>query len=143
LNDAAAREPAELSRRFEEAWNGHDMDAFAALFEPDAIFVSRFGHVWRGLDEIVARHTDIHRTIYRDCRIANDIASQETLGGDVVLLIIRSRVAVGRYMPTGPREFSTVFSCLARRRDGWRIMAGVNVAVTDPETGAPVVEHPR
>jgi hypothetical protein len=47
-------DPTELTTRFQEAWNTHDMDAFGRLFYPDATFVNRFGSYWRGVDEIVA-----------------------------------------------------------------------------------------
>jgi uncharacterized protein (TIGR02246 family) len=128
--------PDALSTRFEEAWNSHDMGAFAELFHPDAIFISRFGHFWRGREEIVARHAEIHSTIYRDCTIANHLQHLEGLTEEAAIGVVKSRVSVGRFMPTGPRVFSSQFLYVATRRQGvWRIQAGENVAVANPETG--------
>lgn len=94
---------ANLSARFEAAWNVHDMSAFGDLFHPDAIFISRFGHVWRGRDEIVERHREIHETIYRACQISNEVQHTTGISDDAVLGVVRSFISVGRFMPTGPR----------------------------------------
>lgn len=134
-------EAGALSQRFEDAWNSHDMGAFADLFHPDAIFISRFGHFWRGRDEIVARHAEIHATIYRDCTITNRLQHLESLTEDAAIGFVKSRISVGRFMPTGPRVFSSQFLYVATRRDGvWRIQAGDNVAVANPETGEPIAD---
>jgi uncharacterized protein (TIGR02246 family) len=134
--------PADLSRRFEETWNAHDMKAFGELFHEDATFTSRFGHFWRGRDEIVARHKVIHETIYRDCTIANRIEEVEDIDRHVAIVHVRSLVNVGRFMEKGPREFGTRFTCVAVRRahHDWLIQSGTNVALADPETGEQVID---
>src|SRR5437763_1044676 len=104
--------PADIARRFEEAWNAHDMTAFAELFEPDATFVNRFGNYWRGRDKIVARHAEIHATVYQDCTISNRVLDVDFIRDDVAVVHVRSLVRVGRAMPTGPREFMSQFSCV-------------------------------
>ncbi|MBP4404346.1 SgcJ/EcaC family oxidoreductase [Acinetobacter baumannii] len=48
--------PKEIPLAFQTAWNKHDMQAFAALFDKDATFVNRFGHYVKGVDEIIAIH---------------------------------------------------------------------------------------
>jgi uncharacterized protein (TIGR02246 family) len=138
-----AQSPAEICKLFEKAWNAHDMVAFGALFEPHATFVSRFGHCWQGRDEIVARHGEIHSTIYRDCTIANRLLAVDLVTDDVAVAFVRSLVKVGAAMPTGPREFSSLFTYVAtwKKEDGWHIRAAANVALADPRTGEPVVEH--
>jgi len=35
--------PEDAPLSFQDAWNNHDMEALAALFHPDAMFVNRFG----------------------------------------------------------------------------------------------------
>ena len=139
----AAARPADIVTRFEAAWNAHDMDAFAQVFEPDATFVSRFGQVWRGCDEIGERHRRIHATIYRECRIANELLRLDHLTDDVAVGLVRSLVTVGRYMPTGPRQFSSIFTYVAHRgEEGWRIRTGANVACADPLSGDLIVGAP-
>jgi uncharacterized protein (TIGR02246 family) len=136
--------PADLSRRFEEAWNAHDMDAFGELFQPDATFVSRFGHFWRGRKEIVSRHKAIHETIYRGCTIANRVEDAKEIDRHVAIVHVRSLVHVGKFMDKGPKEFGTRFTYVATRNshDDWLIQSGANVALVDPETGKQVIELP-
>jgi uncharacterized protein (TIGR02246 family) len=141
--DIQHSKPADLSRRFEEAWNAHDMKAFGKLFHPDATFVSRFGHFWRGRDMIVARHKQIHETIYQDCTIANRVEDIEEIDKHVAIGHVRSLVNAGRFVPNGPREFGTRFTYVATRQhhdDDWLIQTGVNVALVDPETNEQVIE---
>ena len=59
-------DPTEITMRFQEAWNTHDMDAFGRLFHPDATFVNRFGSYWRGVNEIVAGHAGHLLFFYSD-----------------------------------------------------------------------------
>lgn len=48
-----------------ESWNRHDMAAFAAAFAEHADFVNVIGMHWHGRQEIKAKHTVTHRTIFR------------------------------------------------------------------------------
>lgn len=50
---------------FEDAWNRHDMDAFAALFAADADFVNVIGTRWIGRDAIKQHHAASHATIFK------------------------------------------------------------------------------
>ncbi len=52
-------------RGFEDAWNRHDMDAFAKLFSADADFVNVVGMRWIGRDTIRQRHAASHATMFR------------------------------------------------------------------------------
>jgi uncharacterized protein (TIGR02246 family) len=58
---------------FEDAWNRHDMDAFAALFATDADFVNVIGMRWVGRDAIKQHHAASHATIFKSStlRIGN------------------------------------------------------------------------
>src|SRR5208282_506981 len=48
---------------FAEAWNRHDMDAFGALFAPDADFVNVGGVHWTGREAIQLNHAFLHGAI--------------------------------------------------------------------------------
>src|ERR1039457_5586894 len=50
---------------FEDAWNRHDMDAFAKLFATDADFVNVRGMRRVGRDEITKAHAAVHATIFK------------------------------------------------------------------------------
>lgn len=45
--------PKEIPLAFQTAWNKHDMQAFAALFDKDATFVNRFGHYVKELMKLL------------------------------------------------------------------------------------------
>jgi uncharacterized protein (TIGR02246 family) len=49
-----------------EAWNKHDMKAYAAVLAEDAEVVNRFGHWIKGRDAIVTHLTGLHASPFRD-----------------------------------------------------------------------------
>ncbi|MBN8847632.1 MULTISPECIES: SgcJ/EcaC family oxidoreductase [unclassified Sphingomonas] len=137
MSDAAAAATA-IVRRFEEAWNAHDMQAFARLFHPDATFVNRFGSYWRGVEQIVAGHAPIHATIYSDSTLANDAPDVDPVSGDAAILHFWSRLATGPAHPAGPHQVDTLLVAVVTRREGeWRIQTAQNVTLVDPRTGIP------
>jgi uncharacterized protein (TIGR02246 family) len=133
-------DPAAIPERFAAAWNAHDMDAFAALFHPDASFVNRFGTYWRGIEAIVAGHRTIHETIYRDSTLTCDTPDVDAISADAAILHFWSRLAAGAAHPAGPHKVDTMILAVVTRRDGvWRIQALENVTKVDPRTGAVVL----
>ncbi|HCT9560804.1 TPA: SgcJ/EcaC family oxidoreductase, partial [Acinetobacter baumannii] len=77
--------PKEIPLAFQTAWNKHDMQAFAALFDKDATFVNRFGHYVKGVDEIIAMHQPIHETIYRDSTLENELIDLIPMSEDICI----------------------------------------------------------
>ncbi|WP_437593593.1 SgcJ/EcaC family oxidoreductase [Sorangium sp. So ce1000] len=61
----------QLVAAFNDAWNRHDMDAFAALQAEDADFVNIFGMWWHGRAEIRANHVGIHKTVFGKSHLAS------------------------------------------------------------------------
>jgi uncharacterized protein (TIGR02246 family) len=132
--------PAGIAARFADAWNRHDMAAFAALFHGDASFVNRFGTYWRGVEQIVAGHAPIHETIYSDSTLTNEVADVEPISDDAVILHIWSRLSAGAAHPAGPHRVDTMILAVVTRRDGaWRIQALENVTLVNPRTGEPIL----
>jgi uncharacterized protein (TIGR02246 family) len=128
--------PADITARFQHAWNTHDMEAFGRLFHPDATFVNRFGTYWRGVDQIVAGHAAIHASIYSDSTLAIDPPDVDPISADAAILHFWSRLETGAAHPAGPHQTDTLILAVAVRRDGeWRIQALENVTLTDPMTG--------
>lgn len=128
--------PTDLPLAFQQAWNAHDMTAFAALFAPDATFVNRFGHYVRGVDEIVAMHAPIHSTIYRDSSLHNELIDVVTLTEGVAVVHFWSRLSAGVAHPAGVHEVDTLIQAvLSKNNLGWLIRALENVTRTDPRTG--------
>jgi len=132
--------PEDTPRLFQDAWNAHDMQAFAALFHPVATFVNRFAHYVRGVDAIVAMHAPIHATIYSDSTLENELVDAVALGEDEAVVHFWSRLRTGRAHPAGPHAVDTLILAVLSRRDGrWKIAALQNVTLTNPRTGEAVL----
>jgi len=136
------RQPQDAPRAFQAAWNAHDMVALAALFEQDATFVNRFGHYVRGVTEIVALHAPIHRTIYSDSMLANELIDCVAIGEEAAIVHFWSRLSAGAAHPAGPHVVDTLILAVLTHRDGeWRIKALENVTLTNPRTGETVLRQ--
>lgn len=132
--------PGDIPARFEQAWNAHDMAAFARLFHPDATFVNRFGTYWRGVDAIVAGHARIHASVYVDSTLTNDAPDIDPISDDAAVLHFYSRLDAGDAHPAGPHRIDTLILAVVTRRQGeWRIQALENVTLVNPMTGEPVL----
>ena len=132
--------PADIPRRFQEAWNAHDMEAFGRLFHADASFVNRFGTYWRGVEQIVAGHARIHASVYSDSTLENEAPDVDPISDDAAILHFWSRLTTGEAHPAGPHAIDTMIMAVATRRGGeWRIQALENVLLTNPLTGEPVL----
>jgi len=134
------RRPEEITARFQEAWNTHDMEAFGRLFNADATFVNRFANYWRGVDRIVAGHAGIHASIYRDSTLAIDKPDVDPISEGAVILHFWSRLSAGSAHPAGPHQVDTLILAVVTHRDGeWRIQALENVTLVNPMTGTAIL----
>ncbi len=132
--------PAEITTRFQEAWNTHDMEAFGLLFHPNATFVNRFATYWRGVDQIVAGHASIHASIYRDSTLSIDAPDIDSISDNAAILHFWTRLRTGTAHPAGPHQIDTLILAVVTHRDGeWRIQALENVTLTNPMTGATIL----
>lgn len=134
------KRPEDIATEFSRVWNSHEMAALASLFCEDATFVNRFGHYVRGVQEIIALHVPIHRTIYSDSTMENEVIDTTALGGTAAIVHCWSRLTTGPAHPAGPHAVDTVIlAVLKLRSDGWFIQALENVTLTNPRTGEPVL----
>lgn len=134
------KRPEEAPGAFQSAWNAHDMEALGALFHNDATFVNRFGHYVRGVNEIVALHVPIHKTIYKDSTLDNELIDVVPIGDQAAVIHFWSRLETGPAHPAGPHAVDTLIQAvLTREKDAWQIKALENVTLTDPRTGATVL----
>ena len=132
--------PEDAPAAFQAAWNAHDMSALGSLFEEGATFVNRFGHYVRGIDQIVALHTPIHETIYRDSTLDNELIDAVQIADGAVVVHFWSRLAAGAAHPAGPHEVDTlILAVLTRQKERWRIRALENVTLTNPRTGEAIL----
>ena len=129
--------PTDITTRFAEAWNTHDMTAFGQLCHADATFVNRFATYWRGVEQIVAGHAGIHASIYRDSTLTIDVPDMDPISDEAAILHFWTRLSAGAAHPAGPHQVDTLILAVVTRRDGaWRFQAVENVTLTDPRTGA-------
>lgn len=134
--------PQDVPQAFAAAWNAHDMAAFASLFHADASFVNRFGHLVRGVGEIVTLHRPIHETIYRDSTLENELIDVVSIGDDAAIVHFWSRLAAGDAHPAGRHDVDTlILAVLTRRDNAWRIQALENVTLTNPRTGEAILRR--
>jgi uncharacterized protein (TIGR02246 family) len=132
--------PEAVAEAFEAAWNAHDMAALGALFHEDAIFVNRFGHLVRGIEEIVALHAPIHETIYSDSTLENEVIDVLAIGEGAAVVHFWSRLKVGEAHPAGVHFVDTLIQAvLICDEDAWLIKALENVTLTNPRTGEPIL----
>jgi uncharacterized protein (TIGR02246 family) len=132
--------PAGITARFEAAWNSHDMEAFAALFHPNATFVNRFATYWRGVDAIVAGHRSIHETIYSDSTLEIEAPDVDSLSDDTAILHFWTRLTAGTAHPAGPHQVDTlILAVITRREEEWRIQAAENVTLVDPRSSKAIL----
>jgi uncharacterized protein (TIGR02246 family) len=55
----------DVTARWEEAWNQHDMKAGAALFAEEADFINVNGTLWHGRAAIEQSHNEMHAGIFK------------------------------------------------------------------------------
>jgi uncharacterized protein (TIGR02246 family) len=72
-------------QRIIEAWNRHDMDAFAKLFTDDADFVNVRGMRWIGRHAIREAHAASHATIFKNSQLGLRESSVRFLRPDIAV----------------------------------------------------------
>jgi uncharacterized protein (TIGR02246 family) len=118
---------------FFEAWNRHDMKAFAALFTDDADWINIVGMHWRGKDAVVKAHEVFHRTIFQNTEMNPTDVGIRVATSDVAVAVIALK-AGDFTTPQGERKVGTqdkLSLVLVKGEDGWRITHGHNTVI-DP-----------
>ena len=120
-------------RGFEDAWNRHDMDAFAMLFATDADFVNVVGMRWVGRDAIKQHHAASHATIFKSSTLKI---------GDTTLRFLKADVATARSIWTlsgtsesgqlSPTRTGILTHVIARIDGHWLIVLTQNTDIAKP-----------
>jgi len=119
---------------FEDAWNRHDMDAFAKLFSTDADFVNVIGMRWVGRDAIKQHHAASHATIFKSSTLKI---------GDTTIRFLKTDVATARSVWTlsgitsesgqpAPTRTGILTHVLARIDGHWLIVLTQNTDFAKP-----------
>ena len=117
----------------EDAWNRHDMDAFAMLFATDADFVNVVGMRWVGRDAIKQHHAASHATIFRSSTLKI---------GDTTVHFLTADIATARSVWTlsgitseagQPAIRTGILTHVLQRIDGhWLIVLTQNTDIAKP-----------
>jgi len=134
-SDAAAQDAVKtVVQNIVDAWNRHDMDAFANLFSEDADFVNVRGVRWIGRGEIKKAHAAAHATIFSK--------SQLSVVGEISVRFLKPDVAVARSITevkgqvdnaggTLPPRDALLTLVLVRQDAKWTIVVAQNTNI-DP-----------
>jgi uncharacterized protein (TIGR02246 family) len=124
---------------FEEAWNQHDMAAFADLFAPDAEFVNVVGIWWKGRESIRKAHEFTHSSMFKHSRLR--ILSTEVRFPVEDIAIARSRWSMeGHVGPDGealPQRHGILLSLLRRSSDSWTVIDSQNTDIVEGVASRP------
>jgi uncharacterized protein (TIGR02246 family) len=119
---------------FEDAWNRHDMDAFAVLFATDADFVNVIGMRWIGRDAIRQHHAASHATIFKTSTLRIGDTTVRFLKADVATsrsewTLSGITAETGQLAPTR----AGILTHLLERIDGhWLIVLTQNTDISTP-----------
>jgi uncharacterized protein (TIGR02246 family) len=121
----------DMGARAVEAWNAHDMKAFAALFREDAEFVNVQGMWWRGRARIQAEHEETHATIFRLSQLSATEMHVKLLRRDVASLHMLWHLT-GLALPNGqalPDRKGVLVCFLAKDAGEWGIAVAQNTDI--------------
>ncbi len=123
--------PEDVARGFVDAWNQHDMKAFAALFSPEAQFVNVVGVWWKSRDEIEAAHVATHATIFRHSTLQGEASSVQAIAPGVVAVHVTwtlTGALATDNVAAGTRE-GILLLVLCAEQEGWRIRVAQNTDI--------------
>ena len=129
---------------FPEAWNRHDMNAFGALFTPDADFVNVAGMHWKGRELIQLNTAFLHGAIpadsvalprsaygiFKTSNITHEQVDIRFLRNDVAVAHVRSELQ-GDARTKEPRHTLLVL-ILTEENGRWLIAVAQNTEINRP-----------
>jgi len=128
-------------RGLEQAWNHHDMKAWANLFTEDADFVNVAGWWWKGRTEIEQKHAGAHEFIFRDSTLTIHEVHTRFLAPEIAVVHVLWSLA-GHKNPDGtpgqPRK-GILTQVLQKQNGKWLIAAAQN---TDSRPEVPMPAGP-
>jgi len=119
-----------------DAWNRHDMKAYAAQFTEDADFVNVVGMHFRGRPQIEAVHIDLHRTIFRNSNLRSVNTTVRPVNDQVAMAHVAWEMTGAEGLPgwNVPELRKGMMSLvLVLRGDRWLITAAQNTDVVPLE----------
>ena len=117
-------------RSWEEAWNSHDMQAFANLFHEDGVWVLWTGLVWKGRTAIEDGHAAVHKTVFRNSVQRERLEELTFVGPDAAVVRFYSTLTGDERSPDKVVRSRKVL-IVTRRKGAWKIGWGQNTRLAD------------
>jgi uncharacterized protein (TIGR02246 family) len=122
-----------ILREWEDAWNRHDMRAFANLFHEDGIWILWTGQVWTGRKAIEEGHAEVHRTVFRNSIQREKLEELRFVGPDAAVVRFYSTLTGDARAPDKLIKSRKIL-IVTRRDDGWKVQWGQNTRLADSVT---------
>jgi uncharacterized protein (TIGR02246 family) len=119
-----------IIQRWEEAWNSHDMPAFANLFHEDGTWILWTGAVWTGRPAIEEGHAAVHKTVFRNSIQRERLEELTFVGPDAAVVRFYSTLTGDERSP-GKEVRSRKFLLVTRREGAWKVGWGQNTRLAD------------
>jgi uncharacterized protein (TIGR02246 family) len=119
-----------IMRSWEEAWNAHDMHAFAELFHEDGVWILWTGQLWTGRATIEAGHAAVHKTVFRNSVQRERLEELTFVGPDAAVLRFYSTLTGDERSP-GKTIRSRKVVVVTRRNGVWKVGWGQNTRLAD------------
>ncbi len=132
---AESGEPDILVKGLVQAWNAHDMKAFANLYTEDADFVNVAGAWWKGRAEIQAKHEDSHATRFKTTTLVATGTAVRLPRADVAVIHFRWELTgeVDREGRPVPPRRGVMQIVGTKQAEGWRIISSQNTNLREPQ----------
>jgi uncharacterized protein (TIGR02246 family) len=129
----------------EEAWNSHDMDAYAKLLRPDVEWVNVVGMHWRGREAVMVAHIAFHKTTFKNHNIRTDDIHLRPLGPGYAIAVVTTTndaftAPDGRVIPKQQDRQTYV---LSKEADAWKVVHCENVWVDAEAAKHDPTKEPR
>jgi len=119
-----------LIRTWEEAWNSHDMHAFANLFHEDGIWILWTGQVWKGRTAIEEGHAAVHKTVFRNSIQRERLEELTFVGPDAAVVRFYSTLTGDERSPDKVVRSRKILIVI-RRKGVWKVGWGQNTRLAD------------
>lgn len=115
---------------WEDAWNRHDMRAFASQFHEDGVWILWTGDVWKGREAIEEGHAAVHKTIFRSSVQRERMEELTFVSPDAAVVRFCSMLTGDERAPDKVVR-SRKFLVLTKRQGEWKIGWGQNTRLSD------------
>jgi uncharacterized protein (TIGR02246 family) len=119
-----------LLARWEDAWNTHDMTAFASIFHEDGVWILWTGDVWKGRHAIEEGHVAAHKTVFRNST-QRELLEELTFVGPGAAVVRFCSALTGDDRAPNEVIRSRKFLVVTKRQSVWKVSWGQNTRLRD------------